>query len=206
MSADDQAILDRVNADNWSELYRCRWSSADAERVVPQLVQLLRSGDSQIIDEALRALYRIGTAAILAAEPVAKLTQSQSPITKQLAVLSLGQIAHTVPALCVEPLASVLTDPLCCRDAMRGLAFVGPKAESALDRVLPLFKDTDAKVRKAVVVTAASINADHPGVMEILRLASKDRSKIVREAAVKSLRGRGYANDTPPQSECSDTN
>jgi HEAT repeat protein len=170
------------------------------------LVQLLRSGDSQIIDEALRALFRIGTAAILAAEPVAKLTQSQSPITKHLAVLTLGQIAHTVPVLCVEPIASVLTDRLCCRDAMRVLAFIGPKAEAALDRVLPLFKDTDAKVRKAAVVTAASIKADHPDVMEILRLASKDRSKIVREAVVKSLRGRRYVNDTPPQSECSDTN
>ena len=194
MSTDDHAILDRVNADNWAELYRCRWSTPDAERVVPELVQLLRSDDPQIVDEALRALFRIGTAAILAAVPVGKLTQSQSPITKQLAVLTLGQIAHTVPALCVEPLASVLTDPLCCRDAMRVLAFIGHKAEAALNRVLPLFKDTDAKVRKAALVTAASIKADHPDVMEILRLASKDRSNIVREAAVKCLRERGHVN------------
>ena len=73
---------------------------------------------------------------------------------------------------------------------MRVLAFVGSKAESALDRVLPLFKDTDAKVRKAAVVTAVSINPDHPDVMEILHLASEDRSKIVRDAALKFLRGR----------------
>ena len=110
MSADEQAVLDRVNAENWAELYRCRWSTPDAQRVVPQMVQLLRSDDPEVVDEALRALFRIGTAAISAAEPVARLTQSDSPITKKLAVLTLGQIAHTVPELCVEPLASVLTD------------------------------------------------------------------------------------------------
>lgn len=199
MSADDQAILDRVNAEHWAELYRCRWSTPDAERVVPQLMQLLGSDDSRIVDEALRALFRIGTAAISAAEPVARLVQSNSPITKRLAVLALGQIAHAAPALCVEPIASVLTDPLCCRDALRLLAFIGPKAGTALDRVLPLFKDKDAKVRKAAVVTAASINRDHPAVMELLQLASKDRSKIVREAAVKCLRNPEPVNATPPQ-------
>ena len=197
MSADEQAILDRVNAENWAELYRCRWSAPDAERIVPQLVPLLRSDDPLIIDETLRALFRIGTPAISAGESVARLTQSSSPITKQLAVLTLGQIAHPVPELCVEPLASVLTDPLCCRNALRVLAFVGSKAEAALDRVLLLFRDTNAKVRKAVVVTATSIKSDHPEVMEILHLASKDRSKIVREAAVKFLKSRDYLNDAP---------
>jgi hypothetical protein len=49
---------------------------------------------------------------------------------------------------------------------MRVLAFVGSKAETALDRVLPLFRDTDAKVRKAAVITAASIKPDHPDVMD----------------------------------------
>ena len=205
MSAYEQAILDRVNAENCAELYRCRWSEPDAERVVPQLVPLLRSDDPQIIDETLRALFLIGTPAISAAEPVARLTESDSPITKQLAVLTLGQIAHTIPGLCVEPLASVLTDSLSCRNALRTLAFIGSKAETALDRVLPLFRDTDAKVRKAAVVTAASIKSDHPDVMEILHLASKDRSKIVREAAQKFLRNREYVNDAHPQSECTDT-
>jgi HEAT repeat protein len=188
MSEEEPAILYRVNADSWAELYRCRWSVPDAERVVAQLAHLLESHDSQIIDEALRALFRIGTAAVSAAGPVAKLTQSVFPITKQLAVLTLGQIAHTVPAQCVEPLASVLTDPMCCRDALRVLAFIGPEAETALDRVLPLFENTDAKVRKAIVVAATSINAHHRDVVKILLLASDDRSKIVREAAGKFLR------------------
>lgn len=188
MSADEQAILDRVNADNWAILYRCRWSKPDAEREVPQLADLLESGDPQIANEALRALFRIGTPAELAAPGVVKLIGSQDPITKQLAVLTLGQIAHKVPALCVEPLATVLTDTLCCRDAMRALAFMGPEAIGALDRVLHLFRNPDAKIRKGVVVTAAAIDATHPNVVELLRNASADRSKIVREAAVRCLR------------------
>jgi hypothetical protein len=205
MSVEEQAILNRVNADNWAELYRCRWSSADADRVVPQLTRMLKSDDSKIIDEALRALFRIGTAAVSAAASVATLTQSPLPITKQLAVLTLGQIAHSVPGQCVEPLASVLSDPMCCRDALRILAYIGPKAETALDRVLALFKNTDAKVRKAAVVTAASIKADHAEVIKILRMAVEDRSKIVREAAGKQSRKRKCANDMPLQCERPDT-
>lgn len=188
MSAAEQAILDRVNADNWAELYRCRWSVPDAERVVPQLARLLESSDSQIIDGALRALFRIGTAAVSAAVPVTRLTQSPFPITKQLAVLTLGQIAHTVPALCVESLASAMYDPSCCRDALRALAFIGPHASAALERVIHLFNHSDAKIRKAAVVTAASINLKHPDVIKLLHNASHDRSKIVREASGKFLK------------------
>jgi HEAT repeat protein len=187
MNIVEQAILDRVNADDWAVLYRCRWSKPDAEQVVPQLEKLLESEDSQIRDEALRALFRIGTPAVSAASGVAKLTRSQEPMTKRLAVLTLGQIAHEVPALCVEPLASVLSDPLCCRDAMRSLAFIGPKANAALERVEQRFSDPDAKIRKAAVVTAAAIDITHPRVIELIGKASADRSKIVREAAAKCL-------------------
>jgi HEAT repeat protein len=190
MSAEEQAILDRVNADNWAELYRCRWSAPDSECVIPQLVRLLESDDSQITNEALRALFRIGTPAASAAVPVAKLTQSPLPMTKRLAVVTLGQIAHGVPALCVEPLASAMADPLCCRDALRVLAFIGPDAKTALERVIQLFNDADARIRRAAVVTAASINLEHPDVMQLLRKASDDRSKIVREAASKLLKNK----------------
>ena len=188
MSIAEQAILDRVNADNWALLYRCRWSKPDAEQVVPQLEKLLESEDSDITNEALRALFRIETPAVSTATSVATLTQSQEPMTKQLAVLALGQISHKVPALCVEALASVLTDPVCCRDAMRALAFIGPKADSALERVLQRFSDPDARIRKAAVVTAVAIDGTHPGVIELIGKASADRSKIVRDAAAQCLR------------------
>ncbi len=187
MSAAEQAILDRVNADNWAVLYRCRWSKPDAEHVVPDLAQLLESESPQITQEALRALFRIGTPAVSAAPHVARLTRSLDHMTKHLAVLTLGQIAHTNPGLCVEPLASALNDPICCRDALRALAFIGLEANRALDRVKPLISDPDTKVRKAAVVTAAAINVSDPDVIKLLRRASADRSKVVREAAGKFL-------------------
>ncbi|XZE36067.1 HEAT repeat domain-containing protein [Pirellulaceae bacterium SH501] len=110
MSNTEQAILDRLNADNWAVLYRCRWSKLEAEQVVPQLETLLDSEDRKIRDDALRALFHIGTPAVSAASRVASLIESQEPITRQLAVLTLGQIAFKVPDLCVEPLASFLSE------------------------------------------------------------------------------------------------
>ncbi len=187
MSAAEQAILDRVNADNWAVLYRCRWSKPDAELVVPELTELLESETAEIKQEALRALFRIGAPAVSAAPQVAGLTQSPEPMTKHLAVLTLGQIAHTHPDLCVEPLASTLNDPICCRIALGTLAFIGSAANGALDRVKPLLSHSDAKVRKAAVVTAAAIHVSDPEIVELLRHASADRSKIVREAAGKCL-------------------
>jgi HEAT repeat protein len=185
MSLAEQAILDRLNADNWAVLYRCRWSKPEAEQVVPQLERLLDSEDRQITDEALRGLFRIGTPAVSAASRVASLIQSQEPITRQLAVLTLGQIAHKVPSLCVEPLASVLSDPLCCRDSMRSLAFIGRAALASIDRVQQRFNDRDAKIRKDALLTAAAIDSMHPGTIELIGKASKDRSKVVRDAATK---------------------
>lgn len=187
MTFAERAILDRLNANNWAVLYRCRSSESDAQQVVPQLETLLDSDDSQITNEALRALFRIGPAAVSTAAKVTKLISSQEPMTKQLAVLTLGQIAHKVPSLCVEPLKSVLPDPLCCRDAMRTLAFIGPEASGALEQVIQRFSDPDAKVRKAAVVTAVAIDATHPGVLQLISNASSDRSNVVREAAAKCL-------------------
>lgn len=187
MSNVEQKILDRLNADNWAALYRCRWSRPDAEQVVPQLEKLLKSQDPLIIDEALRGLFRIGTPAVAAASSVATLIQSPAPITRQMVVLTLGAIAHEVPEVCVEPLASVLSDPKCCRDAMRTLAFIGRKALPAIERVHQRFNDPDAKIRRAVVLTAAAIDPTHPGTIELFDRASADRSKGVRDTAARCV-------------------
>lgn len=71
---------------------------------------------------------------------------------------------------------------------MRALAFIGPKADSALERVTQRFSDPDARIRKAAVVTAVAIDGTHPGVIELIAKASADRSKIVRDAAAQCLR------------------
>ncbi|QDT57987.1 HEAT repeat protein [Stieleria bergensis] len=187
MINDEQAVLDEVNADKWAMLYRCRWSQPDADRVVPQLTELLDSTNPLITHESLRALFRIGTPAARAAPRVAELTESDDSMTRRLAVLALGQIAHTIPDACVGPLASALSDAECCRDALRALAFIGSEAHNALDQVKPLFSNPDAKVRKAAVMAASAINAADTEIIELLHRAVADRSKIVREAASKCL-------------------
>ena len=185
MSIAEQAILDRLNADNSAVLYRCRWSKPEAEQVVPQLEELLDSENHQIANEALRGLFRIGTPAASAAARVVSLIQSREPITRRLAVQTLGSIAHKVPDICVEPLASVLSDPLCCQDAMRSLAFIGRNALAAIQRVHQQFDDRDAKIRKAALLTATAIDPTHPGTIELLDKATTDRSKVIRDAAAK---------------------
>ena len=187
MTTDEQAILDEVNANNWAILYRCRWSQPDADRVVPQLAKLLDSTAPQITHESLRAIFRIGTPAAPVAPRVIELIRSKDSITKRLAVLALGQIAHTIPNVCVEPLASTLSDPECCRDALRALAFIGGEAKSAINQVQTLITSTDAKVRKAALITAAEIDASNPEIIALLQKATTDRSKTVRDAANKCL-------------------
>ncbi|MCA8999668.1 MAG: armadillo/beta-catenin-like repeat-containing protein, partial [Planctomycetaceae bacterium] len=71
MTKDERELLNQFNAENRAILYRCRWSPADAEIVVPELIRLLGSDDPHVVDEALRALFCIGTPALTAASAVA---------------------------------------------------------------------------------------------------------------------------------------
>lgn len=198
MTDREQAILDGVNANHHAALYRCRWSAPDAQVVVPQLVSLLTSGSPEIVDDALRALFLIGTPAESAAPGVAALLGSSRPITKSMAVLALGQIAHRRPELCVGPLTATLTDESCCRNALRILAYIGAPAKCALEEVLRLYSKRDAKIRKAVVLTAVAIGAECGEVVVLLKTASSDRSKIVRDAARRAAGQRGTASTRVP--------
>ncbi|WDI42599.1 HEAT repeat domain-containing protein [Bremerella sp. P1] len=191
MTQEEQATIDRFNADNWAMLYRCRWSPEDADQVVPQLLELLKSKDPEIQQESLRALFRIGTPAAPAANQVAELTCSNVPMTKRLAVLAIGQIAYELPEVCVGPVAATLSDPECCRDALRILKYIGEAAAGALDKVKPLLSNPDAKVRRDAVKALAKMNAADPQVIDLIREATNDGSKIVREASSKCLKSIG---------------
>ena len=139
MSTDEQAVLDGVNADHWTTLCRCRWSKLDTDRVVPQLMELLVSGNPPIIHEARRALLRIGTPVVAAAVRVSDLARSHNWMTKRLAVLALGQIAYEIPGVSVASLVSTSSDPMCRKDALRALAFIAnepPSAHGVADGVL----------------------------------------------------------------------
>ncbi|MCA9057833.1 MAG: HEAT repeat domain-containing protein [Planctomycetaceae bacterium] len=187
MTIDEQAILNEVNANKWAVLYRCRWSQPDADRIVPQLIRLLDSTDPLIIQESLRALFRIGKPASPAAHRVAAVTRAKDSMTRRLAVLALGQIAHEDPEVCVEPLVLTLSDPACCQDALRALAFIGSAAASALHPIKPLLSNADARVRKAAVIAAAEIGASDPEIVALIQNAATDGHRAVRDAANKCL-------------------
>lgn len=182
---EEQAILDQLTANHQAALYKCRWSPEDVDVVVPKLVSLLASKDTLIVDEALRALFTIGTPAVDAANDIIPLIESTSTITRKLAVMTLGQVVHQKPEVCVGPMIAVLEDDECRRDALRILAFIGRPAIESLPMVIEQYAHSDAKVRKAAVVAAVSIDPQDPTVTEVLDRAMKDRSKVVRAAALK---------------------
>ncbi len=68
---------------------------------------------------------------------------------------------------------------------MRSLAFIGQNALAAIERVHERFDDRDAKIRKAALLTATAIDSTHPGTIELIGMAAKDGSKVVRDAATK---------------------
>ena len=109
------------------------------------------------------------------------------PNHKAVGVLTLGQVAHKKPELCVPAATSALRDDDRCRDAMRILAFIGPSARSALPPVIEKFSHSDATVRKAALITAIAIAPHERAVMDLVNAAASDRSKIVRAVAEKRI-------------------
>jgi hypothetical protein len=180
-------IIAEVTADNRAVLYRCRWSPHHAARVVPDLIQTLSDRNPAIVDEALRSLFTIGTPAIAAASCVAQLIKSQWAITRQVATLTLGSIAHTEPDICIGPITGALDDKKCRHDALRILKSFGTAAMSALPNVTPFWESPDAKTRRLAYITAISIAGDAEVAREIASKARADRSQAVRVAVEKAM-------------------
>ena len=185
MTLGERELFEQLNADNRAALYRCRWSPSDAEVVVPKLIPLLASDESAVVDETLRALFCIGTPAEGAAESILSLLNSESAMTRQLALLALGQVAHQRPAVLVPAIIGLLDDQRLCRDVLRVLAFLGSGSKEALPQVVKLSDHPDAKVRKAVVDAAIKIDPGSAAVKELVSAALQDRSQVVRRAAAR---------------------
>ena len=192
MKSASEFIAD-VMADNCAVLYRCRWSDVDAQRVVPRLTQILSDNDPAVVDEALRALFTIGTPAVAAASRVAPLIDSEHRITRQLATLALGQIAHKEPDLCVGPVTGALDRDECRHDALRILKFLGYAARSSIVKVASYYDSPDAKTRRLAAVTAIAIDAKSEVVQELATRVESDRSKAVRTAVQKAIKAAQQA-------------
>ncbi len=186
-------FIARVMADNRAALYRCRWSEEDARRVVPRLTRILSDADPAVVDEALRALFTIGTPAVAAAGDVAPLIDSEHPITRQLATLALGQIAHKKPDLCVGPVTAALDHDECRHDALRILKFLGHAARSSIVKVASYYDRPDAKTRRLAAVAAIAIDSGSGVTQQLVTRAASDRSKAVRTAVQKAMKAAQQA-------------
>jgi hypothetical protein len=175
-------IIAEVTADNRALLYRCRWCNEDAQRVVHELTGVLSDEDQSLVDEALRSLFTIGTLAVGAAPSVARLIESDHAITRQLATLAIGQIAHKDPSLCVGPVTSALMHDECRHPALGILAFLGDAAKGALSAVASFYGSPDAKTRRLAAIAAISIDVESEAAQQIIAKARTDRSKAVRSA------------------------
>jgi len=181
-------FIESVNGNKRSILYKCRWSNDDAQRIVPELIRILLEEDHLLVDESLRALFVIGPPAITAAPHVAPLISSTYPITRRLAVLTLGQISHQRPDICIQPITKALKHDECCRDALRILIFLGSKATSALPEIVKRYESKDAKIRNLAVRAVAAIDGSSEMAHQLLTKAKTDRSNLVRLAAYKALK------------------
>jgi HEAT repeat protein len=181
-------FLASLNGKQREVLDRCRWSKKDADRIVPRLTQILSCDDRLLVDDALRALFDIGTPAVQAASQVIPLVVSKHPITRQLAVITLGQIAHTRPKTCLQPLIGALDDDACRNDAIRILAYLKEKAKPAVAALVRQAGHKDAKTRAAVVKAVAAIDRRSKAALALFAQAKTDRSQVVRLAATAALK------------------
>ena len=129
----------------------------------------------------MRLKHRCAPAAA-AAPSVARLIESDHAITRQLATLAIGQIAHKDPSLCVGPVMSALMHDECRHPALRILAFLGDAAKCALLAVAPFYESPDAKTRKLAAIAALSIDVESEVSQQIIAKARTDRSRAVRSA------------------------
>jgi HEAT repeat protein len=183
---DFAAFLEEVNENYRAKLYRCRHSASDVAIIVPKLTIILDSKDHLLVDEAMRSLCTIGTPAEEAAIHLIPHLRSEYPITRELAILTLGNIAHKRPDICLEPTIASLDDERCRPHAIRILAFLKQHAKSAIPALLKHFESKDAKTRKAVLKAVVEIEGKSEVAIGVVARAKLDKSAIVRSAAGKS--------------------
>jgi HEAT repeat protein len=146
--------------------------------------ELLGDDDAEVRARACDALARLGDVARVAA--LFELLGDASPrvaLAATGAIHSLGS-AET-PRLAILALAS--TSPVVRRNALRVIAYVGPRA--ALDAVIAATGDSDARTAELAAVALAAF--DDPRVDAELVALARDRREQIRGAAMRAAATRG---------------
>jgi HEAT repeat protein len=166
----------------------------DAESAVPELLELATSGDALLKQIVLRALGKTGGGARDKVIPVLSeaLKDSQKDVrvaaAEGLTSLSTGQ-SSDLPIF--TALLKNQQDVEIRIQGARGLAKLGREAKPALGDLIAAAKDSDKKVRKAVIEALGPFGPEARNALPIFSEALKDNDKELRRAGLQALAKMG---------------
>ncbi|MGA2177631.1 MAG: hypothetical protein ABSH38_21865 [Verrucomicrobiota bacterium] len=180
--------LDHLEANQFEALYRSRWDTEHAAKVVPLLVSCLGVDDTKVLHRALLALFRIGPAAHSAANAVITLMFNPDTLVCEVATHTLGGICCHCPERAIKPLTQVALDPKLQKAALFSLIGLGRGAASAATVFVASFESRDARIRRLAIRGLAQSGAKRSVSGPVLSRALKDRNGQVRAAAERLAR------------------
>jgi HEAT repeat protein len=184
------AVLTRLEANNWADLYRSRWDSAFAAMVVPELVGCFEVDEVGILLRSLSALHRIGQAAHSAGDFIIPLLGHVDGRVQQVAVHTLSSVCYRDPQKAVPPLVRAAQNPLLLKDAMFALIYLGHGANSAKHVFIGAFAHRQGRIRRLAIRGLKQIGAEGEDVMAVLYQAVNDKNSKVKEYATRLLQER----------------
>jgi HEAT repeat protein len=189
---DATATLDRLEADMWRELYRCRYDQDHREATISVLADLLGNPSSEVHQRALRAVGRIGlcdvVGALSALVPlVCRYTQDPDLLTRRTAVGVLHGVGRDNPDVAVPALVRACGDDSLMDAALLALISIGRNAQTAIPCFHKCATHSKGKIRRLAMRGLGATNADDDQSRSILQGALEDRNQRVREMAQRVL-------------------
>jgi hypothetical protein len=185
LSSDAAVVLDSVEADNRAVLYKARWDETTAADIVPKLSAILDSDDRDLLLRALRAFVTIGPAACDAAPRITRHLHSQEPWVFQAAAIALALVSLNKPDAAIQALAEAAVVPGQEKYAVLALIQFGKAAKCVAPIFVRAFENRSARIRCLALRGLAAIGSDGDLLSTVLRQATNDKSKQVREYAFR---------------------
>lgn len=187
---DPSSQLDRLEANQWHALYRCRTDPDHRKKLIPKLQSLLENPEAEIQQGALRAVARIGpcqqVGALATLVPsVATLSQSEDLLTRKTAIGCLHNIGGDHPQSAVPALIKACDDPQLLEGALLALVDFKKAASPALPLYHRLTGHKQAKIRRLALRGLSAMEAGDKRSREIIQAALHDKSQVVRQLAEK---------------------
>jgi hypothetical protein len=187
-------LLNTLEADNWRQLYECRWNKARRRKVVPILVRLLQLREEPVLQRTLSCVARIvccdEIGALSAVVPnVARLATDGSDLTQRMAVGVLYGIGRDNPEAAVGSLKSASQRSNLLVPALQALIQIGPAARPAAGLFQKATKHQQSKVRCLGLRGLVAVYGNSPKTSAFLKKTiTSDKSRAVRDMAEKLMR------------------